>query len=99
MAATLIFRSKFIYPDGAVREMVLWKLPKAASEWPHGFKYRLHYGQESKGVSIRYDSEKGKGDHRHVGGREERYEFRGVEKLVADFLADIERVRRGKHET
>src|SRR5438552_3811364 len=38
----------------------------------------------------------GKGDHRHVGGREGRYHFRNVEVLVYDFLRDIEQARRGK---
>ena len=44
---------------------------------------------------VRYDNETGKGDHRHEGGREEPYHFTAVETLVADFLADIARVRRG----
>ena len=44
---------------------------------------------------IRYDNETGKGDHRHIGGREEPYQFRGVEALVADFLRDIDGVRGG----
>ena len=42
MVADLIFRSKFVYSDGAIREMVLWKLPKRTPANPHGFKYRLH---------------------------------------------------------
>lgn len=98
MAARLIFRSKFVYPGGAIREMVLWRLPKQTKERPHGFKYRLHYIDESAEVSVRYDNETGKGDHRHVGASEEPYEFKGVEKLVSDFLLDIERLRRTKHE-
>jgi hypothetical protein len=44
---------------------------------------------------VRYDNETGKGDHRHEGDREEPYAFTDVETLVADFLADIARVRRG----
>jgi hypothetical protein len=98
MAASLIFRSKFQYPDGALREMVLWRLPKATKERSHAFKYRLYYGSESEGLSVRYDNETGKGDHRHMGHLEEPYEFESVEKLVADFLSDIEHLRRGNHE-
>jgi hypothetical protein len=78
--------------------MVLWRLPKATVERPHGFKYRLYYGHEAKGVSIRYDNEHGKGDHRHIGDVEETYQFVSVEKLVADFLSDIEQVRRSENE-
>jgi hypothetical protein len=42
----------------------------------------------------RYDNETGKGDHRHLQGREMAYRFKNVEVLVADFLSDIESVRR-----
>ena len=44
MRARLIYREKFIYTDGAVREMVLWQLPKATTDKPHGLKYHLYYG-------------------------------------------------------
>ena len=40
-----------------------------------------------------YDNERGKGDHKHLGSNETRYRFVSVEKLVADFLADIERAK------
>ena len=43
---------------------------------------------------VGYDNERGKGDHKHIAGREQRYRFVSVEQLVADFLADVERVRR-----
>jgi hypothetical protein len=98
MAARLIFRSKFQYRDGAVREMVLWRLPKPTKERPHGFKYRLYYGYGSGGASVRYDNERGKGDHRHFENQEEPYKFTTVEQLLADFLSDIERLRRGDNE-
>lgn len=95
MAAEPIFSSKFIYPDGAVREMVLWKLPKSTSAHPRGLKYRLHYGYPDGRTEVRYDNEKGKGDHRHIGTREESYRFTDVETLVSDFLSDIEHLRGG----
>jgi Family of unknown function (DUF6516) len=58
-------------------------------------KYRLYYGLADGTCVVRYDNETGKGDHRHEGDREESYAFTDVETLVADFLADIARVRRG----
>jgi Family of unknown function (DUF6516) len=94
--ATLILRSKFLYADGAIREMVLWKLPQPTPERPHGFRYRLHYGSADARSTVRYDNETGKGDHRHVGGREEGYHFHSVEALVADFLRDIDQARGGQ---
>ena len=96
MRAELIYHEKFIYADGAVREMVLWQLPKKSSERPHGLKYRLYYGLADGTCVARYDNETGKGDHRHKRDREEPYQFRDVETLVADFLQDIEKARRGR---
>lgn len=92
MKAKLIFHEKVVFPDGAILEMILWELPEKTEERPHGLKYRLHYGLPGKTL-IRYDNEKGKGDHKHIEDREEPYEFRGVEALVADFYCDIESIR------
>jgi len=95
MPARLIFRQKFISHDGAIREMVLWQLPKSTPDRPHGMKYRLYYGSADGTCVVRYDNETRKGDHRHYGDREESYAFTDVETLVADFLVDIARARRG----
>ncbi len=94
MQARLIYRERFIYSDGAIREMVLWQLPERSSERPHALKYLLYYGLGDGTCVVRYDNEAGKGDHRHGKGREERYRFKDVETLLADFLADIEKARR-----
>ena len=40
---------------------------------------------------VGYDNERGKGDHKYLGEVESRYRFESVEKLVADFLSDVER--------
>ncbi|MEE8343631.1 MAG: DUF6516 family protein [Gammaproteobacteria bacterium] len=95
MAAKLIYKEKFIYGDGSIREMVLWKLPKSSQNRPHGLKYRLYYGLSDGTPVVRYDNETGKGDHRHVGERQEPYRFQDVETLVADFLADVAQARGG----
>jgi hypothetical protein len=42
---------------------------------------------------VGYDNERGKGDHRHIEGREEPYKFGSAEQLVKDFLADVRRQR------
>ena len=94
MAARLVYREKYIYSDGAIREMVLWQLPRISPDRPHGLKYRLYYGLGDGTCLVRFDNESGKGDHKHVGGQEERYQFIDVESLVADFLAEIEIARR-----
>ena len=40
-----------------------------------------------------YDNERGRGDHRHLAGKEEPYSFSTPEQLIADFLADVRRLR------
>jgi hypothetical protein len=40
---------------------------------------------------LRYDNEAGKGDHRHIGGKELPYRFAGVDSLLDDFRADVRR--------
>jgi hypothetical protein len=93
MVAQLLHHSKYFYRDGAIREMILWKLPTKTKFNRHGFKYRLYYGLEDGTSIVRYDNEKGKGDHRHFGDREEPYFFKNVDTLIADFLKDIETTR------
>ena len=43
---------------------------------------------------IRYDNERGKGDHRHIGKMEEPYQFVSVKKLAQDFYAAIGQSRK-----
>ena len=94
MRAKLIYHEKYIYADGAIREMVLWQLPEKTADRQHGMKYRLYYGLPDGTCVVRYDNEVGKEDHRHVQGKEQPYRFRNVEILVADFSRDIEQSRR-----
>jgi hypothetical protein len=56
----------------------------------------LFYGNYRECL-VRYDNETGKGDHRHIGEREESYHFKCVETLISDFQSDVERIRRTKN--
>ena len=94
MAAGLLYQEKYIYSDGAIREMVLWQLPRISPDRPHGLKYRLYYGLGDGTCLVRLDNDSGKGDHKHVGSQEEGYDFIDAETLVTDFLAEIEKARR-----
>ena len=92
MKAKRIFYDKAMLPDGSIVEMVIWQLPAPTDDRPHGLKYRLFYGRDGNRI-VGYDNERGKGDHKHLLDVEKRYKFTSVEKLVADFLADIERIK------
>ncbi|MER2252003.1 DUF6516 family protein [Methylorubrum podarium] len=45
-------------------------------------------------LSMRYDNERGKGDHRHHGEREEPFMFTTLGALLDAFEADVERMLR-----
>ncbi|MFI5022485.1 MAG: DUF6516 family protein [Alphaproteobacteria bacterium] len=95
MKAELLFHQRIEYNDGAIVEMVLWRVPSPVSPSTHGLKYSLFYGRT--GVrEIGYDNERGKGDHRHFQGTEAAYAFSTVEQLMADFWSDVRAVRGGK---
>ena len=90
--ATLIFRDKQVdLIDGSITEMVIWQLEEPVPGSQHRFKYRLFYGFPDRRV-VRYDNETGKGDHRHIEGREDAYAFTDEKRLVEDFLADRRRL-------
>ena len=55
-------------------------------------KYTLFYGRPGLRL-VGYDNERGKGDHRHLEGREEPYTFTTPEALIEDFLADVKKLR------
>ena len=86
--ATLLFHEKMVWADGAILELIIWRLPRATPERRYGLKYRLYFGRGGKCL-VRYENEAGKGDHRHVMGREEPYRFVSVAKLRRDFEADV----------
>ena len=92
MAAELVIADKVVFDDGAIQEMVVWRVPAPVPPSSHVFKYRMFYGFPGRRL-VGYDNERGKGDHRHNDGREEPYDFRGWEALIDDFLADVARLR------
>lgn len=89
--ATLLLRSKNAVHGGVV-EIVVWKVPSPVPPSQHAFKYRLVFVRDGQRI-VGYDNERGKGDHRHLGTREQTYGFTGVDTLIRDFLADVEATR------
>jgi hypothetical protein len=87
--AILIVRHKEITDDGFVIEIVIWRLSDPLHGCRHPFKYRLYFGTQTGVCIVRYDNERGKGDHRHGGEREEQYSFTTVKTLLADFRRDV----------
>jgi hypothetical protein len=90
--AVLAFHSKRHFDDGAIAELKIWAVPSPVRGSEHRLKYSLFYGRPGERL-VGYDNEAGKGDHRHVDGLEETYAFTTVDQLMADFLADVKRLR------
>ena len=95
MRAEILLEERIELPDGAVVEIVIRRLPRPTPDRRHGLKYRLYLGRRGRCL-VRYDNESGKGDHKHVGGKERPYRFVSVRKLREDFWADV--VRRGGYD-
>jgi hypothetical protein len=93
MKAVALLQGRIVFSESAFAELVLWQVPQPVPGSTHRFKYRLAYVADGVCV-VRYDNEAGKGDHRHVGGRENAYTFETPDQLVADFQRDIARWNR-----
>jgi hypothetical protein len=92
MVAERVISEKVVFDDGTIQEIVIWRVPSPVPPSHHDFKYSLFYGAPGQRL-VGYDNERGKGDHRHIAGQEEPYDFRGWEALIDDFLADVAMTR------
>ncbi|MEQ1403462.1 DUF6516 family protein [Neorhizobium sp. Rsf11] len=92
MKAERIIRERIVFGDGAILEIRVWRVPKKVPPSEHFLKYSLFYGRPGERL-VGYDNERGKGDHRHHGSREEGYQFVSIKQLLADFRRDVEALR------
>lgn len=90
MKAQILIQRRVVLSETAFAEIVVWQVPNPVPGSDHRFKYRLAYVVAGACV-LRYDNESGKGDHRHLHGREEPYPFSHPGQLMTDFFEDIAR--------
>jgi hypothetical protein len=90
MPAKLLIRRRVVLAPDAFAEVVVWYLAEPLPPSTHRFRYRLAYVVAGECV-LRYDNERGKGDHRHFGRVEQPYAFSTPDQLMADFNTDIAR--------
>lgn len=88
MKARELFNRRVPVAEQAFAELVLWELTEPLPGSKHRYKYRLAFVVGGDCV-LRYDNETGKGDHKHARGREMKYRFASIDKLVADFFEDV----------
>jgi hypothetical protein len=93
MKAVALVRRRVVVAVDAFVEIVIWQVPEPVPPSAHLFKYSLAYVVEQRCV-LRYDNERGKGDHRHTETVEEPYMFSTPDQLMADFEIDVARWNR-----
>jgi Family of unknown function (DUF6516) len=93
MKATLLIRERLPFGEDAFAELVLWKLAKPLPGSMHLYKYRLAFVIRDECV-LRYDNEAGKGDRRHLRGRESAFDFQSPEQMTQAFLREARRIYR-----
>jgi len=91
MKARLIEKSRTVINENAFFEIVLWQLSEPVKGSDHPYKYRLALIVEGECV-LRYDNERGKGDHKHIYDQEIRIDFSSLETLFDNFQNDIKRI-------
>jgi hypothetical protein len=89
MKATLLLKERHVVSEHAFAELLVWKVPEPLLGSVHTFKYSLAYIISGMCV-LRYDNERGKGDHRHIGDVETPYHFSTPAQLLDDFWADVD---------
>lgn len=88
--ATVLLHERVVLSDRAFAEIRLLGVPQPVEASAHGFKYSLALVVDRICV-LRYDNERGKGDHRDLpDGTEEDYRFGGIDTLLDDFWKDVD---------
>ena len=90
MKARRIRYRKLVLGKAAIEERIC-AVPQAVSGSAHSYKYSLSLIVDGECV-LRYDNERGKGDHRHFMGQESTYAFVSMERLMDDFQAEVQQI-------
>lgn len=97
MKARLVFRDEVAVGEGEVAHVLIWEVPAPVVGSAHLYKYSLAFVCDEVCV-VRYDNERGKGDHVHIGDEETPYEFHDLNRLDDDFWRTVRewRVQNGR---
>jgi uncharacterized protein DUF6516 len=89
--ATIVLRENHIDANGNIVELVIWRVAVSLHD-TSGVRYRLAFvRRDEESPAVLYDNHSPKGHHRHIEGVEEAYHFVGLDRLIGDFRADVER--------
>lgn len=93
MPAVELMNRRIQIADNAFASIRILEVDPAILGSKHLYKYSLAYIVDGVCV-MRYDNERGKGDHKHIGEQEYPVTFTTIENLIASFQADINLLRR-----
>lgn len=86
MKAWLLYEQRLKINEWRFVEIVVWQVPAAVPGSEHRYKYRLACVDDGQ-CRLRFDNERGKGDHYHLHGQEMPYHFSTLSALLDDFFA------------
>lgn len=92
MTAQPLIHFKKRIADNLVKEIKVWRLPEPLAGSAHIYKYSLALIADGTCI-LRYDNERGKGDHKHLKNLETPIEWSGLDALLAEFDRDVQRWR------
>ncbi|EBL9798577.1 hypothetical protein JF069_004714 [Salmonella enterica] len=93
MPAIELMNLRIQIDDNAFASIRILEVDPAILGSNHTYKYSLAYVVNGECV-MRYDNERDKGDHKHIGEREYPVTFTTIENLIASFQEDINLLRR-----
>jgi hypothetical protein len=93
----VIFEARDVIGDGRYLQEVRISTFPPSPELPEGIRYSLCLVEPESGEKVLlYDIHRGKSHHRHLRGEETAYEFVDENRLLDDFLGDVQLILEGK---
>lgn len=93
MPAVELMNRRIQIADNAFAAIRILEVDPSIAGSQHQYKYSLAYVVDGECI-LRYDNERGKGDHKHIGDREFVVTFTSIQALIANFQDDINHLRR-----
>jgi len=93
MPAVELMNYRIQLVDNAFASVRILQVEPPVQGSAHRYKYSLAYVVDGRCL-LRYDNERGKGDHKHINDREYAITFTSIEALIACFQKNITLMRR-----
>ncbi|WP_025119044.1 MULTISPECIES: DUF6516 family protein [unclassified Serratia (in: enterobacteria)] len=95
MPSQLVFQDRITLTDTEFVQMVIWFVEPSVRASVHHYKYRFAYVKDGI-CRLRYDNEAGKGDHKHLGDKQQPIKFTSPKALIRSFFDEVAQLREDK---